>query len=273
MTFAAAAAVTSAAEARSLTAAGAGAQAAARPEWSLKGYGVVCCPCGVPCPCRNNGQPTYGHCESTLYLHIRKGRYKDVNLDGLHLVGTGGMCASSYKMLSALYFDSSESASRRAASISLMAGLPVTPVKFEHVRLVKLQAEVRGDRHFHISIPGILEMAVDRNWGLSSPPMPVVAAPDYFANSIQYAENLRYRMHDDVAGLSFDYSRRQANYRIVDLTSHQYRTRSMLAQFATGSGWFSPQQMRLIKAQGLQLPDIQKIRETAIRLNSARGAG
>src|SRR6516165_10725373 len=38
-------------------------------DWHLKGEGVVCCPCAVPCPCRTNGRPTYGHCEATLYLH------------------------------------------------------------------------------------------------------------------------------------------------------------------------------------------------------------
>jgi hypothetical protein len=35
----------------------------AEASWSLKREGVVCYPCRVPCPCRTNGKPSYGHCE------------------------------------------------------------------------------------------------------------------------------------------------------------------------------------------------------------------
>src|SRR6185437_8417473 len=48
--------------------------------WFLKGAGIVCCPCRVPCPCRRNGVPSFGHCEATLYLHIEAGRYGTTNL-------------------------------------------------------------------------------------------------------------------------------------------------------------------------------------------------
>lgn len=239
-------------------------------DWSLKGDGLVCCPCRVPCPCRHNSKPSYGHCEATLYLRIKKGYYKDVNLDGLQLVETGGMCATSYEKLSALYFDSSESAARREAYMHLVASFSKTPVESPHVELVTLRSQVTGAHLFHVSIPDILELIVDRNWGLASPPMPVVAATDHFANTIQYAENVCYRMHDDQAGLNFDYSRRQANYRSIDLTSREYQTKSMLVQFVDGAGWFSAQQMELIRAQNLQLPDLDNIRDTAIRLKAAR---
>lgn len=249
-----------------------GTEAPGAAEWSLKGDGMVCCPCRVPCPCRQNSKPSYGHCESTLYLRIKKGNYKDVNLDGLQLVETGGMCATHYERLSALYFDSSESAARREAYTKLVASLSAFPLDFPHVSLVTIHSQVTGEHLFHVSIPNILELIVDRNWGLASPPMPVVAASDRFANTIQYAENIAYRMHDDQAGLNFDYSRRQANYRSIDLTSRDYQTKSMLVQFVDGSGWFSAQQMELIRAQHLSLPEPDKIRDTAIRLKTAREA-
>jgi hypothetical protein len=249
-----------------------GTEAPSAPDWSLKGDGVVCCPCRVPCPCRHNSKPSYGHCESTLYLRIKKGYYKDVNLDGLQLVETAGMCAISYETLSALYFDSSESAARREAYMNLVTSFSTTPVEFIHVRSVPLRSQVTGARLFRVSIPDILELNVDRNWGLASPPMPVVAASDQFANTIQYAENICYRMHDDQAGLNFDYSRRQANYRSIDLTSRDYQTKSMLVQFVDGKGWFSAQQLELIRVQNLQLPELDKIRDTAIRLKTAREA-
>lgn len=100
----------------------------------------------------------------------------------------------------------------------------------------------------------------------------MVAATDPFANTLQYAQDLRYTMHDPVARLDFDYSRRQANYRIVDLSSEQYRTKSMLLQFADGSGWFCPGQLTLIKAQNLPLPDLAKVREQTVRIKRPRSS-
>ena len=238
--------------------------------WSLKGEGVVCCPCRVPCPCRSNGKPSYGHCEATLFLRIKQGYYEDVNLDGMDLVESGGMCAIAYQPLGALYFSSSESPERQAAFKKLKSSFYSTPLGNPHVRIVPLSAQVVDQHLFRISIPGILEMVVDRNWGLSSPPMPMVAAADHFANLLQYVQNIRYSIHDPAAGLDFDYSRRQANYRVVDLTDEQYRTKSMLIQYADGRGWFSPGQMALIKAQNLRVPEVVTLREQATRLRGAR---
>jgi hypothetical protein len=239
-------------------------------DWSLKGEGVVCCPCRVPCPCRSNGKPSYGHCEATLYLRIKQGHYETVNLDGMELVESGGMCAINYRNLSALYFSSSDSAARRAAFMKLTSSFAPAVPEFPHVEVVPLHAHVTGENLFNISIPDILEIVVDRNWGLPTPPMPMVAAADHFANLIQYVQNIRYRMHDDKAGLNFDYSRRQANYRVIDLTHRQYLTKSMLVQFADGKGWFSAQQMALIKAQNLQVPELNSIRDKAVRLRDTR---
>lgn len=240
-------------------------------NWRLKGDGIVCCPCTVPCPCRNNAAPSYGHCEATLYLRIKQGHYGTVNLDGMQVIDSGGMCAVSYSRLSALYFDASASATQQSALMKLIASFsPEMAASFPHVRVVHFNSQVTDDRLFHVSIPGILEMIVDRNWGLAEPPMPIVAAPDHFSNTIQYAQNLRYRIHDPEAELDFDYSHRQANYRAVDLAVGQYRSKSMLIQFANGQGWFTPQQMELIRAQQLAVPQIDAIRREALRLREAR---
>jgi len=239
-------------------------------DWSLKGEGVVCCPCRVPCPCRSNGKPSYGHCEATLYLRIKQGHYQTVHLDGMELVESGGMCAINYRNLSALYFSSSDSPERRAAFMRLTSSFSPTFQVFPHVEVVPLRAQVRSENLFNVSIPDILEIVVDRNWGLPTPPMPMVAATDYFANTIQYVQNIRYRIHDDKAGLNFDYSQRQANYRVISLTQQQYLAKSMLVQFVDGKGWFSAHQMALIKAQNLQVPELDSIRDKAIRLRNMR---
>lgn len=240
-------------------------------NWKLKGDGVVCCPCAVPCPCRTNSAPSYGHCEATLYLRIEQGYYGNTNLSGMQVIDTGGMCAINYNQLSALYFDRLASTAQQSALMKLIASFsPAMAASFPHVQVVHLDSHVTGDHLFKVSIPGILEMIVDRDWGQASPPMPVVAAPDHFSNAIQYAQNIRYRIHDPQAGLDFDYSHRQANYRTVDLTVTQYRSKSMLIQFVNGKGWFTTKQMELIQTQHLTIPQPGTIQKEALRLREAR---
>ena len=236
-------------------------------DWRLAGEGVVVCPCRVPCPCRSNGQPSYGHCEATLYLHIREGHYGPVKLDGLQAVETGGSCAMSYQRLAALYLDTSIKAEQGAAFKKLLASFfPDGTAEFPYVRSVPIGGRITDGHLFEVSIPAILEMKVDRNWGQPAPPCPEVAACDHYSNTIQYAQNIRYRMHDDHAQLAFDYSRRHANYRHVNVEARQYRSQSLLIQFQDGTGWFNHQQLKLIEEQHLTLPDLEAIRVQALRL-------
>ncbi len=110
-------------------------------------------------------------------------------------------------------------------------------------------------------------MVVDRNWGQTAPPFPLDAATDYFSNTLQYAQNLRYQMHDEEAKLDFDYSHRQANYRRVELNAEQYRSKSMLIQYLDGRGGFNDDQLRLIRKQELPMPDLDAIRQKVRYLN------
>jgi hypothetical protein len=228
-------------------------------DWHVKGEGVVCCPCAVPCPCRTNGTPTYGHCEATLYLDVGEGHYGNVNLNGLHMADTSGSCGMSYEKLAALYFDRSVTPEMQDAFVNLLASLNSTgTATFPYVRTVPISAVADGPM-LHVTIRDTLEMAVDRSWGQADSPLPEMAAVDRFGNTIRYVQNLRYQIHDAGAKLEFDYSRRQANYRAVNLDVADYRSHSMLVQFVNGAGWFNPQQLRLIQEQHLTLPDLQEI--------------
>jgi hypothetical protein len=66
-----------------------------------------------------NAKPSFAHCEATLFLRIKQGQYGDVNLDGMNLVSSGGMCAIDYQLVDAVYFSSSDSPERQAAFIAL----------------------------------------------------------------------------------------------------------------------------------------------------------
>ena len=54
-------------------------------EWELSGTVLVGCNCDYGCPCNFNAPPTNGDCEGGWVWNIDKGRYGDVELDGLTL--------------------------------------------------------------------------------------------------------------------------------------------------------------------------------------------
>jgi hypothetical protein len=178
----------------------------------------------------------------------------------------------SYEKLSAIYLDRSTPPEVQAAFLQLLASFSASGTSdFPYVREVPIHAQVTDGHLFQVSIPDILDMAVDRNWGQAQPPFPAYAAQDRFANALQYVQNIRYRMHDDGAKLHFDYSRRQANYRSIDLDAADYRERRMIVQYLDGSGSFNPSMLQIIHEQHLQLPDLEAVRREVARLRQAQG--
>jgi hypothetical protein len=110
-------------------------------DWHLTGEGVIACPCRVPCPCRHNGQPSFGHCEATLYLHIREGHYGTVKLNDLQAVEVGGACAMTYKRLAALYLDAGLTEEQQTAFMKLEASFfSDRTAEFPYVRTVPITA-------------------------------------------------------------------------------------------------------------------------------------
>lgn len=236
-------------------------------DWHLNGDGVVCCPCACPCPCRQNDPPTYGHCEALLYLNVTGGHYGSVDMKGVRLAYLSGSCAMSYQGMTDLYFDNSVTADQQSAFMKIVSSFfDGKPASFPYVRSVPIEVHITGGHLYSVVIPKIMDVLVDRNWGQPTPPLPWVAATDHFANALQYIENIRYRLHDPDAKVDFDYSHRQANYRIVDLGAEQYRSKSMLIQVGQGNGQFSNEQLAIIKAQRLQVPNLEALRAKAIRL-------
>jgi hypothetical protein len=59
------------------------------PAWHAKGDWFDVCRCNVPCPCSWAQPPDDDYCEGVLVWHIRDGRYGDVALDGLNVIGIG----------------------------------------------------------------------------------------------------------------------------------------------------------------------------------------
>jgi hypothetical protein len=57
-----------------------------RTEWHISGQELGTCNCAWGCPCQFNALPTTGNCEAVIGYEIAKGKYGNVQLDGLRFV-------------------------------------------------------------------------------------------------------------------------------------------------------------------------------------------
>ncbi|HXE20124.1 DUF1326 domain-containing protein [Castellaniella sp. UC4442_H9] len=57
-------------------------------DWRLEGEWIKSCNCAYGCPCDFNARPTQGSCEGMVGMHVTKGHFNDVSLDGLHFCAT-----------------------------------------------------------------------------------------------------------------------------------------------------------------------------------------
>jgi len=125
---------------------------------------------------------------------------------------------------------------------SIISGVERVPISF-------ISAGPNGV--YEVKIPKILEMRIRRRLDRDGRPLFATAALDQFSNTIDYAQNLTYRLWNRDGVLKWDYSGRQANYRSIDLHSEAYIRQAMLIQFADGTGAFNNKQLELIKSQKL----------------------
>lgn len=57
-------------------------------EWMIRGPEIATCNCSYGCPCQFNALPTNGNCRAAVGMHIDKGHYGKVKLDGLNWAAT-----------------------------------------------------------------------------------------------------------------------------------------------------------------------------------------
>ena len=72
-------------------------------------------------------------------------------------------------------------------------------------------------------------------------------------NTIEYAQNLVYRLWDPGGRLRLDDSGKQANFRVIDLDASDFRELKMLFQYIDGTGYFNEHQLELIRSQNLPM--------------------
>jgi hypothetical protein len=153
------------------------------PAWRLVGDWFDVCKCGIPCPCTFAEAPTYGDCDGVLAWHIREGRYGEVALDGLNLVGLthfeGNIWAGETKAVMGLFIDERADEAQRealqtifggqaggwpgefAAYIGEIRGIEPAPITFE----------VAGDlASWRAEVPGRVSAAADALTGPTTLP-------------------------------------------------------------------------------------------------------
>jgi len=213
--------------------------------WHLKGEGFVCCPCKVPCPCRSNGPPSEGHCESTGFFRIDQGHYGKVRLDHFTFVTVSGMTENC--RTPAAVFVGPETTDEQVIALERIyqSFNPLEFVLFPSVKRVPI-SYVQHSQVLQVDIPGKVQLKIERQLDGSRPRMQT-AALDHFANSIEYSRNLIYRYWDDAGVMQWDFSGRQANFRTINLNSGDYANGGMLIQFQDTAGYFNEKQMELIR--------------------------
>jgi hypothetical protein len=56
-----------------------------KTKWQTHVYYLDSCNCDWGCPCQFNARPTHGNCEGVSGIHIIKGNYGNIRVDGLNM--------------------------------------------------------------------------------------------------------------------------------------------------------------------------------------------
>ena len=139
------------------------------PAWYPKGDWFDVCRCNVPCPCSWAEPPDDDYCEGILVWHIREGRFGDVPLDRLNVVGVstfkGNVWAGSRSepRLGVLFDDRADDRQRQALQTIFGGQAGGWPARFVEIfgpemvglEFAPITVEVAGDlSSWRAEIPG-----------------------------------------------------------------------------------------------------------------------
>jgi len=152
-----------------------------------------------------------------------------------------------------LYFRRSAVAGEVNAIESIMSGESCAggSHKGMRVRRVDLTAGVSKSL-YSVRVPSLLRLDVDLAPGAI--PMEPLPALDSWSNTVTYARNVTAWIDDRQAGLKWDYSGMQANYRTFEVSSELLRQGLMLALYRDDSGRFNEMHRNLIRELHLEVP-------------------
>jgi len=201
-------------------------------EWALAGSMSDACQCEVFCPCEFAQKPTYGHCDDTAILHIERGHYGGVKLDGRRVVvvsqspeGERLVDTIGDLVFARLYVpdDAGELEAQALAELARrvfgtwVGGKVARISPDEKVARVQMTASIEPTRH-RVSIPGVLDLDIEALTGWDGVnPVAVKNGPAAGpgAGDILIARSHAYRYTDH--GIDWNYAGRSASMRTLEL--------------------------------------------------------
>jgi hypothetical protein len=191
----------------------------AKAKWQISGEYFEACSCDSVCPCPTSGmaaRPTKGACDAGLVFTVQRGKYDRTKLDGLSfavlLHTPGPMIQGNWTV--GLVVDERASKEQREALTAIASGQAGGPMaalaplitNFGGVEAKPIKIKSKA-MHREVSIPGVLDLAVDGIAGARS------KEPIYFdnvghpaASRLALAKATRGHMHafgidwDDTSG-------------------------------------------------------------------------
>ena len=96
----------------------------AHPDWRLEGEWIKNCSCAYGCPRDFNAPPTHGWCKGLVGMHITKGHFKQVSLDGLSFFVTVSFPGALHEGngQAQLIVDEKASSEQREALFAILSG-------------------------------------------------------------------------------------------------------------------------------------------------------
>lgn len=157
----------------------------ATTSWQLSGDYFETCSCDYVCPCLTSNlaaQPTKGYCNAALVFHIEQGRYGNVMLDGLNfavVLHTPSVMSQGNWSVGVILDERANPDQQQAltAIASGQAGGPMAPLgpligTFLGTMTQPIQFQKNGLQRA-VSIPGILDQAVEGVKGAANPNEPL----------------------------------------------------------------------------------------------------
>jgi hypothetical protein len=191
----------------------------ANVQWQVSGEYFEACSCDSVCPCPTSGlaaRPTKGACDAGLVFNVERGQFGSTKLDGLTfavlLHTPGPMIQGNWTV--GLVVDERASQEQRDALTTIASGQGGGPMaalapligSFGGVEARPIRIE-RSAMHRSVSIPGILDIAVDGIPGATSTePIYLDNVGHPAASRLALAKATRSHMHafgidwDDTSG-------------------------------------------------------------------------
>ena len=237
---------------------GSGQKPRAVDDFDIEGTGFFQCECtAYACPCQKNGAPNHGTCEAADFIHITRGRYGKVPLDGLNAVVVGNLVdKDASRLYGTIYEDQKATPAQRDALTAILEFLngayETSSLKSSPVRSVPMAFNESPDKtRYTLEIPGILEEQALLHRDASGKPLSNVTAMDVWSNTEHYVDNEVYKYHDPKVHKEWNHSGGYANIKYFHLTKAMYDKKEMLGQFGDFSGRWTPEQLAIIHKQGL----------------------